>query len=87
MTTTDEVALLATRVGEEFVAVRSDIAAVTALPEIYWNDGTSSWPSRASSIPGGYTGKVKWISLGYPDATAPSDAEDLDYWWGTAEPA
>lgn len=51
-------------------------------PRIEWN-GTS-WPSRATSIPSGYTGDVDYDSADRAGAPSPSDATEGDRWYRQA---
>jgi hypothetical protein len=56
-------------------------AAITATGGtvvIFWTG--SAWPSRASSIPSGYTGTVTFDSTSDAAATAPADALSTDRW-------
>lgn len=47
-------------------------------PRVIWNG--SSWPSRASSIPSGYSGTVEYWSATDNTATPPSDRITGDIW-------
>ena len=48
------------------------------FPRVIWN-GTS-WPSRASALPSGYTGSVEYWSAADSSATSPSDRVTGDIW-------
>jgi hypothetical protein len=47
---------------------------------IIWANGTTTFPSRASSIPSGYSGRVAFDSGDYPDHPGPSDMQVGDRW-------
>jgi len=47
-------------------------------PRVIWN-GTS-WPTRASALPSGYTGAVEYWSAADSSATSPSDRVTGDIW-------
>jgi hypothetical protein len=47
-------------------------------PRVVWTG--SSWPTRASSIPVGYTGNVEYFSPFDSGATSPTDRITNDIW-------
>ena len=47
-------------------------------PRVIWN-GTS-WPTRSSSLPSGYSGAVEYWSAADSSATSPSDRVTGDIW-------
>lgn len=53
-----------------------------SAPQYILYNGTS-WPSRASATPAGYTGIMIYFSVGFPAAPNPLDMEDGDLWWGS----
>ncbi len=61
----------------------TDPFAFGVYPRVVWN-GTS-WPTRASSIPPGYTGNVEYWSPYDADATAPTDRITDDIWTRTVQ--
>lgn len=59
----------------DVVAV-DDMTAYHLIPTLFYT-GTV-WPSR--TVPTGYTGPVRWDSIGHEDVTAPSGASVNDRW-------
>lgn len=47
-------------------------------PRVVWSG--SAWPSRASALPGGYTGPVEYWSATDTAATSPTDRVVGDIW-------
>lgn len=80
----------ATALGRSVLTAASAAAARTAigattpwefgvLPVAYWSG--SAWPSRASVLPSGYTGRILWDSAEDDDAPAPTGHVAGDRWF------
>jgi len=78
----DLIALVDLKGPQGNVGPAGNAFAYGVLPVVYYS-GTA-WPTRASSIPAGYTGRVTYDSSTHQNAAAPTDHKAGDRWqkWG-----